>query len=153
MKRRLAVALGLTLVVSSGAVVAGPAPEATAVTGSALSIPTVTGPVTGGKGRPSLVGTTTFDLATVGYVADEYLLSGTATAYTSSTPLTADGKWKVEPATAAQYTTRIVVYRPSSPKKFNGTVVVEWLNVTAGFDSAPEWLQAHDELVRGGFAW
>ena len=55
-------------------------------------------------------------------------------------------------ATAA-YKTRIFVYRPKNPKKFNGTVVVEWNNVSGGVDSAPDWIQGHVELLREGVAW
>jgi hypothetical protein len=114
--------------------------------------PVVTGPVTGGNGI-SLPGTTQFDLATVGYTQSEYFLSGTATSYTPAAPLGPDGRWRVAPATTAPYTTRAVVYRPASPARFNGTVVVEWLNVSAGLDAAPDWIYSHDELIRDGFAW
>ena len=54
---------------------------------------------------------------------------------------------------SAPYTTRIAVYRPINPKRFNGTVVVEWLNVSGGTDDAPDWTLSHNELVRDGFAW
>src|ERR1019366_6502587 len=43
--------------------------------------------------------------------------------------------------------------RPADPARFNGTVVVEWLNVSAGGDAAPEWIFSHNELIRDGFAW
>jgi hypothetical protein len=109
-------------------------------------------PATGGKVVPQ-VSATTFDLATVGYEQSEYLFGGTATAYTSATPLTSDGKWKVTPASTAPFTTRLVVYRPSKAADFNGTVIVEWNNVSAGLDSAPIWIAAHDELIREGYAW
>jgi len=109
-------------------------------------------PATGGKGVPSLAATN-FDLASVGYEQAEYLLGGTAQSYTSAQPLTTDGRWTVTPASSAPYKTRAVVYRPTDPTKFNGTVIVEWLNVSAGLDSAPIWLAAHTELVREGFAW
>ena len=36
------------------------------------------------------------------------------------------------PYLAAAYRTRLLVRRPSNPARFNGTVVVEWLNVTSG---------------------
>lgn len=114
--------------------------------------PTVTGPVTGGTGKPNLI-STSFDLASVGYSAQEYFLSGTAAAYSSPKPLTADGKWSVQPTSTALYKTRLVVYRPSDPKRFNGTVVVEWLNNSAGFDSPPDWLGAHVSMLRDGTAW
>jgi hypothetical protein len=106
----------------------------------------------GGKGAPQIA-STTFDLASVGYEQGEYLFGGTATAYTSATPLTTDGKWKVTPASTAPFKTRLVVYRPAAAKDFNGTVIVEWNNVSAGLDSAPIWLAAHDELIREGYAW
>jgi len=72
--------------------------------------------------------------------------------------LTTDGKWTVAPGTVppsapAPYTTRVVVYRPIDPKKFNGTVIVEWLNVSGLVDADPDWTQTHNELIRDGFAW
>jgi hypothetical protein len=112
----------------------------------------VTGPITGGKGRPNLL-TTTFDLASVGYERAEYFISGTATAFSSARPLTPDGTWTVEPEHTDRYETRILVVRPSEPAKFNGTVFVEWHNVTAGFDSSPGWILAHNETLRSGAAW
>ena len=39
------------------------------------------------------------------------------------------------------------------PEEFNGTVVVEWLNVSGGLDADPDWTQTHNELIRDGFAW
>jgi Alpha/beta hydrolase domain len=117
-----------------------------------VPIPSVEGPVTGGLGAPFVV-STGFDLAEVGYEQAEYFLSGTATAFTSATALTSDGFWTVSPGETAAYKTRIVVYRPASKRKFNGTVVVEWLNVSGGLDTAPDWIGAHTELIRDGFAW
>ncbi len=110
---------------------------------------TIEGPI---AGAPALAATN-FDLASVGYEQAEYFFSGTATAYTSATPLSTDGKWTVTPGPTAPYKTRMVVYRPTDPKQFNGTVIVEWNNVSAGLDSAPIWLVAHDELIRDGYAW
>src|SRR5262249_30207794 len=82
--------------------------------------PQIEGPVTG-PGTP-FVETTSFDLATVGYTQEEFFISGTAHSYTNSAPLGTDGKWSVTPADSAAYETRIIVYRPTSKKKFNGTV-------------------------------
>ena len=114
--------------------------------------PTVTGPVTGGKGAIVLA-TTAFDRGSVGYTRSEFFLSGQASSYAPAAPLDPDGRWQVAPATSAPYTTRIVVYRPADPARFNGTVVVEWLNVSGGVDAAPDWLYIHNELIREGFAW
>ena len=38
-------------------------------------------------------------------------------------------------------------------KKFDGTVAVEWLNVTGGVDAAAAWLTGHPEMVRAGMAY
>jgi hypothetical protein len=43
-----------------------------------------------------------------------------------------------------------VVCRPSDPGAFTGTVVLEWLNVSAGFD-APAFLAATSRAVAAGF--
>jgi Alpha/beta hydrolase domain len=59
----------------------------------------------------------------------------------------------VQAGEQSSYKTRIVVNRPSDPANFNGTVIVEWLNVSAGFDSAPDWGMLHTELIRQGYAW
>jgi Alpha/beta hydrolase domain len=114
--------------------------------------PTIEGPVTGGLGAP-FVAATTFDLATVGYTAEEFFISGTASAFTNTAPLGTDGQWSVVPGESAAYKTRILVYRPVKKAKFNGTVVVEWLNVSGGLDSAPDWISGHVQLIRDGFAW
>jgi hypothetical protein len=91
-----------------------------------------------------------------GYQKKEFFLSGTAHSYTPTLPLPVDGKLFVtaDPEIAGgNYKTRLVVQRPINPADFNGTVVVEWLNVSAGADSPPDWIMAHNELIRGGFAW
>jgi hypothetical protein len=68
--------------------------------------------------------------------------------------LTTDGKWSIAPGSVpGQYKTRVVVYRPIDPTKFNGTVIVEWLNVSGQVDANPDWTQTHNELIRDGFAW
>jgi hypothetical protein len=45
------------------------------------------------------------------------------------------------------------VYRPTSLKEFNGTVVAEWLNVSEASMRRRIWTGAHTELIRDGFAW
>ncbi len=119
---------------------------------SDVANPTVEGPVTGGAGVP-FIQTTTFDLGLLGYTETEYFITGTAAAYVNVGPLSDDGLWTVEPGDTAAYRTRILVYRPIEPAAFNGTVVVEWLNVTRGFDAAIDWIMGHTELMRSGYAW
>ena len=117
-----------------------------------VPIPTVEGPVSGGSGEP-FIAATTFDLAEVGYTQSEYFVSGTASAYTNVGPLGSDGLWTVAPGETAPYKTRILVYRPIKRVKFNGTVIVDWLNVSGGLDAAPDWIMSHTELTRRGYAW
>jgi hypothetical protein len=47
----------------------------------------------------------------------------------------------------------MLVRRPTDPTKFNGIVVVEWLNVTAQIDLAPDYGYYRTELLRDGFIW
>ena len=107
------------------------------------------GPV---AGNPVLV-SSFFSLASVGYEQAEYFVSGTAGAYVNRNALKSDGRWTLQRSSMADYRTRIVVIRPSDPADFNGTVVVEWLNVSAGFDAAPDWGMLHTEMIRSGYAW
>jgi Alpha/beta hydrolase domain len=115
---------------------------------------TVTGPlsVSSPTFNKTLYGTN-FNLSKVGYEKSQFFLSGTAHSYVPASPLSSDGKWKITTGVSAPYTTRIAVYRPINPKRFNGTVVVEWLNVSGGTDDAPDWTLSHNELIRDGFAW
>ncbi|MER5429452.1 alpha/beta hydrolase domain-containing protein [Streptomyces sp. NPDC002588] len=140
------------LLAAPSAVAAQSAGTGSETAAQAAASPTVTGPVTGGNGAVVLQGTA-FDLSGVGYTQSEYFLSGNAASYVPKAPLDPDGRWQVTPASTAPYTTRIVVNRPADPARFNGTVVVEWLNVSAGLDAAPEWIYTHDELIRAGYAW
>jgi hypothetical protein len=82
----------------------------------------------------------TVDMGAYGYVEEEYLVSGTARTYDD------------EPSTAG-YTTRIIVRRPARQRDFNGTVIVEWNNVTAQHDQTPDWFWARPMVVREGFAY
>lgn len=117
------------------------------------TVATVEGPVKGGLGMIS-VSSTMFPLLPLGYTANEYFVSGTAGSFTAEGVLPADGYWQVRSAgDAAAYKTRIVVYRPQNARNFNGTVIVEWLNVSGGLDSAPGWINAHTEFMREGYAW
>jgi len=120
--------------------------------GAGVARPTISEPVSGGNGP--FVASTTFDLAQVGYEQVEYFIAGTATAFTNLAELTEDGSWDVGPGTdTAAYKTRVLVYRPIDTRQFNGTVIVEWLNVSGGLDAAANWLMGHVQVVREGAAW
>jgi hypothetical protein len=85
---------------------------------------------------------TPFDLAARGYVEQEFYLSGKADGWST------DG---TQVATDIPYTTRIVVRRPVNPARFNGTALVEWQNVTAGYDLDALW--NGEAITRAGYAW
>ena len=122
------------------------------VSSAPVPAPTIEGPVTGGLGTP-FIAATTFDLSQVGYVEEEFFISGTATAFTNVGPLGSDGHWTAIPGDTAAYKTRILVHRPATPSRFNGTVIVEWLNVSGGLDAAPDWIAAHTGMIHEGMAW
>ena len=135
----------LTLALASFGIALGAAPV------GAAAAPTISGPVVPSSGLA--MGSTLFDLSQVGYQQSEFFLSGNATAYSPNGTLGTDGKWSVTPTSSAAYKTRIVVRRPIDPKQFKGSVMVEWLNVSAGADTSPDWIAAHNELIRRGWAW
>jgi hypothetical protein len=94
-----------------------------------------------------------YDLATLGYEEKEYSFEGTATAYELQGDRGADGRWDVSPGAEAAFRTRFVARWPSDPLRFSGTVVVEWHNVSAGIDAAPDWGFFHRALAAAGHAW
>jgi Alpha/beta hydrolase domain len=121
---------------------------ATAVAGVGLGMahvapPSVANPVVEGPiGQTGLWGhpwnDQFFEVGSVGYAEEEYFVSGTAKSSTAS------------PATAP-YKTRILVYGPADPSRFNGTTIVEWDNVTAQNAEEPIWL--HPTVFREGYAY
>ena len=86
------------------------------------------------------------------HVMQEFTIAGTATSY-KEIGIDADGRWTVVSADTAPYVTRIVVIRPKDAAKFNGKVVVEWLNVSGGLDVGPVWTMTRRELLRSGSAY
>jgi hypothetical protein len=106
----------------------------------------VTGPLTGERppwGAPDT------DLAPRGYVLEEYAIEGTARAFQLLGEPTPDGRWEVAEYARAPYRTRLLVLRPARADDANGTVVVTWQNVSAGYESrAPASGEVYD-----GYAW
>jgi hypothetical protein len=103
-------------------------------------------------GAPSLF-SVAFDLASVGYSTAEHFATGVARQYASEGTRSTDGRWSVAPGETADFTTRLVVYRPTDPARANGTVIVEWLNVTGGLDVPALWMPTHRHLIRSGCTW
>jgi hypothetical protein len=85
------------------------------------------------------------------YVEEEYLVSGAATVYTyAEDPVREE---KIPLVDDVPYTTRMIVRRPQSHGVFNGTVVIEWWNSTAGFDTSPAWDASAEYFGRTGTAY
>jgi hypothetical protein len=98
--------------------------------------PIVTGPIQHGI-RGGAYNRSRFPL-THGYVEQEFFFQGVARA--------ADG-------TTAPYKSRILVRRPSDPQHFNGSVILDWTNVTVPDDTDVGWLPMHTTLMNRGFAY
>ena len=95
-------------------------------------------PVSPVGGKPNLL-LGAYEVDALGYRAEEFFVSGTASSYTADEQ--------------ADYTTRVVVLTPTDHAAFNGTVIVEWLNVSGGIDAPAVWLMAHREIAREGYAY
>ncbi len=128
-----------------GAVVSAPAFAATPV-------PTITGPLLSTEASHPFGGAAYTlrpqQLEQLGYVEEEYLMSGQANVYTWPAP----GPAVVRTADAP-YTTRVLVRRPINPKKFSGNVIVEPLNPSNLFDLNIGWGLSGEHFVRNGDVW
>jgi hypothetical protein len=111
----------------------------------------ITGPVAamppGDASRNSIYNASAIELTAHAYIEEEYFLSGTANRYTTVEMETGDISDSGHP-----YKTRFIVRRPPQAK-FNGTVVIEWLNVTGGTDKDIDWWQSGPHLLRNGYAY
>ncbi len=107
--------------------------------------PEVLGPIAGD--RPPW-GIPRADPAAFGYTVEEYRLRGVAACYEVVSDDLAAGV-EVEEGGSAPYLTRLLVMRPVDPRRFNHTVLLNWQNVSAGYEQrAP----SEGELF-GGYAW
>ena len=99
-------------------------------------------------------GALTVNIAQYGYVQHEYQMSGTTNIYRESGFWGSNGRWNVSVAqSGVPYTTRLLVRYPTNPAKFNGAVVVEWLNDTTGGDQDPVWSEIYKEVLSEGYAY
>lgn len=73
------------------------------------------------------------DLAPLGISEEEFFFEGT----TSIGP----------------YQSRMIVRRPVDPKRFNGTVIVEWMNASSGNDIDVDFLSLLSLMVEKGYAY
>ncbi|MET1000941.1 MAG: alpha/beta hydrolase domain-containing protein [Acidimicrobiia bacterium] len=109
----------------------------------------ISGPVAGGA-RGYAFSTPGDDVAGADFVVEEFFFEGTATAYDTEpgTEQGIDGRWSIRATRTAPFRTRMLVVRPA-PEGFNGTVVVDWNNVTSGFEIAT----ISADLLAEGCAW
>ena len=133
-----------------------------------ISTPVVTGPVT----TPGTIFSASIvDLSPYGYLEQEFFLEGKARRYEIKTIqgnaapidtiypihfyhyLEGINGYATPIDTLYHYKTRIIVRRPAVREKFNGTVVVEWLNVSSMYDVDSDWWQLQDHLMKSGYAW
>jgi hypothetical protein len=118
-----------------------------------VAIPKVTGPVTGGHPDIPVNAMPAYLKKKYHYSEKEFFIQGTATAYRPVGTWGENGQWAVAPVSTAPYKTRIIVRAPTDPRNFNGTVIFEWLNETAGRDADPDFGFAYPELLRAGYAY
>ncbi|HWD54665.1 MAG TPA: alpha/beta hydrolase domain-containing protein [Acidimicrobiales bacterium] len=94
-----------------------------------------------------------YDIATLGYKEAEFGVDGVARSYELDGAYGEDGHWEVAPGSEAPFRTRIVVRQPTDANRFSGVVIVEWHNVSAGLDAAPDWGFFHRSAAAAGHAW
>jgi hypothetical protein len=121
--------------------------------GAAVPNPAVTGPVAsngipGNTAHDYTFFATNHQLAANGYIEEEFFIQGSANRYntppqTTGTIIDGDHPYK----------TRVVLRRPADAKRFNGIVLVEWDNVTNGFDAENMWFFAWEHMLRAGYIW
>lgn len=121
--------------------------------GKRVAAPLVTGPVTAGERGLPFNPLPAVLAEEFGYVEEEFFIAGEASAYAPQGEWDEDGEWAVRPTQTAPYRTRLLVRQPADAEAFNGTVVVEWLNVTSGIDLDAVFAWAPDELLRSGYVW
>ena len=124
-----------------------PLPASAQETSTATLRGPIPGAVPGDRLAPDVEDTYPFfstpvDLAAHGYVEEEFYLSGVADGWSTT---------GASVGTDIPYTTRIIVRRPKNPLRFNGVALVEWQNVTAGYDLDALWNP--ETLIRAGYAW
>ncbi|WP_414943237.1 alpha/beta hydrolase domain-containing protein [Amycolatopsis sp. cmx-11-32] len=88
------------------------------------------------------------NLAASGYTEAEYFLSGRANVYTWPAGAPAAVR-----TSNAPYTTRLLVRKPATGKRFSGKVVVEMLNPSNLFDLNIGWAMLRRQLIADGDAW
>ncbi len=94
------------------------------------------------------------DLPARGYEESEYVVTLTEPREYRYRGRTTKVVSRPAPASATgAYRSRVIVRAPQDPTRFNGRVLVEMLNTTAQVDLDIAWHQAHEYLMREGWAY
>lgn len=143
MKRIIAFLMNglLVLLLSSGIVYAAPADNVQDIT---ISDPACEGL------HGWAYGTYFGDISKYNYIEEEYFLSGMAQSCQPLGELAGDGRWTIEMQNAEPYETRILVRRPADADWFNGTVIVEWADMSNGYELTYSEAQG---IYENGFAY
>ncbi|HUZ28575.1 MAG TPA: alpha/beta hydrolase domain-containing protein [Solirubrobacteraceae bacterium] len=133
-RRAIAVLSSVGALITIGGIFAGPA------LASSVPNPAVQGPIGGGL-RGYAWNHSLFPLSGPGfsYTENEYFYGGAAT--------------DLSTGAQAPYESRMLVRLPSNPDRFNGTVVVEWLNVTGQSDLETTWPVEAQYLMQHGYGY
>jgi hypothetical protein len=100
-----------------------------------------------GPGTP--FGVSPVPLKDQGYLEEEFQVRGEGRRYRIANPsVNAQAIDASHP-----FVTRALVRRPADPSRFNGTVLVEWFNVSTGQDIDFVYAATRDLVLREGYAW
>jgi hypothetical protein len=92
------------------------------------------------------------DISELGYVEEEYEMSGTGNIYDYVDNESQSAEVAISES-GIPYVTRMLIRRPANSAAFNGTVYVEILNSTATWDDDPIWRMSYPSFVNVGSAY
>ena len=116
------------------------------------TLPTVTGPIAETPTSHAFDPAAGTNYQALGYVQEEYFISGTANEY--DLDFSDNTSFVVHVRTPdLPYKTRILVRRPADPSLFSGNVIVEFLNPSGGYDIATAWESYWNQMIRNGDVW
>jgi hypothetical protein len=114
-----------------------------------VALPEVTGPIPITATSTPLMASnklqTLVDLPKAGYIEEEFFVTGRANVYDW-----AAGNAVTVKTPDAPYTTRIMLRRPSDPRRFSGNVIVEVPNSARRYDFNFVWGVSHDHFMENG---
>ena len=140
----------LALLLNPAVAVASPtsAPPTSAPTGRISLPPAHLAPVN--VPGTTALGAAAVSLSKYGYTEREFYADGLANRYRGAVGAAAQNATVID--SNNPYRTRVLVRTPS-PARFNGTLIVEWTNVTIGVDADFVFAEASSDFLRQGYAY